>query len=184
MRLMSNIQSKSTGTEIVKIVLGTMLTAIIYGIAHDMITAHVDVSYFTIFHPHIISSNSPVAMALLWGVLATWWMGLIIGVALALTAQLGPKPPLSSKRVIGMLTKATIGVYVVAMATLVYLISTGEGRTVEFQPDPSDTSGRFYAVWITHNLSYMLSAAVAVGLCVMILRKRAKLSMPVVEDPA
>ena len=58
----------------VKIVLSTLFSAISYGIIHDMITAHFCVEYFTIGHPKIIESESPVLLALLWGVIATWWV--------------------------------------------------------------------------------------------------------------
>ena len=64
---MSEAKSRSIVPEIAKIIVGSILIAIVYGICHDMVTAHTDISYFTIFHPHIIDSYSPVDMALLWG---------------------------------------------------------------------------------------------------------------------
>ena len=80
--------------EALKIVLFSMAAAIVYGILHDMVTAHLCVEYFTIFHPRLIPTESPVLLALFWGVFATWWVGLFLGAALALAARAGPAPKL------------------------------------------------------------------------------------------
>ena len=79
---------------VLRIVMATVVAAVAYGILHDMITAHVCVEYFTVAHPFIIPSQDPVVMALLWGVLATWWVGLILGVGLAAAARCGAAPKL------------------------------------------------------------------------------------------
>lgn len=173
--LVNSTNAKPMWLEITKIVLGTVFIAVVYGITHDMVTAHTEISYFTMFHPHIINSASPVDQALAWGVIATWWMGLMIGVAIALCSQLGPNPRISAGQALKSLTKATVFVFIVAMATLAIGLRFFEGKTVEFQPDPSDTSGRFLAVLTTHQVSYFLSAIMAVGLCLVVLRKRSKL---------
>ena len=74
---------------ILKIVLLSILAAISLGIPHDLITAHLCLEYFTVAHPFIFPSNKPVVTALLWGVIATWWVGLILGVGLAIAARAG-----------------------------------------------------------------------------------------------
>ena len=51
--------------------------AVLYGVAHDQVTARVCVEYFTIGHPRIIATESPTVLGLAWGVIATWWVGLI-----------------------------------------------------------------------------------------------------------
>lgn len=79
-----------------RIVLLSIVAAIGYGILHDLVTAHVCVQYFTVAHPVILPSADPVVMALLWGVLATWWVGLGLGVPLALAARFGKRPKLSA----------------------------------------------------------------------------------------
>src|SRR5687768_3279430 len=70
----------------------SILAAIIYGIAHDQVTARVCVEYFTIGHPPIFRTDDPTLLGLGWGIVATWWVGLILGVALALTARAGSRP--------------------------------------------------------------------------------------------
>ena len=69
-----------------------MLAAIGYGILHDQVTAHLCVEYFTVAHPPVFPTQSPFLLALGWGILATWWVGLGLGSALAAAARLGPAP--------------------------------------------------------------------------------------------
>src|ERR1041384_2373253 len=73
-----------------KIVLLGLCAAVGYGILHDQVTARVCVEYFTVGHPRIIASTSPTILGFVWGVLATWWVGLPLGCLLALAARAGP----------------------------------------------------------------------------------------------
>lgn len=95
------------------IVVLSVVASIAYGIAHDLVTAHLCVEYFTIGHPKVIESQEPLALALTWGVLATWLLGLIGGLVLAAAARLGPYP----KRTFRHLVKP-LGFALLAMAVL------------------------------------------------------------------
>ncbi len=83
--------------ESLKIVGLGVVAAIAYGIAHDNVTARVCVEYFTIGHRPIFGTNSPTLLALGWGVLATWWVGLGLGIYLALVSRVGRKPKLTAR---------------------------------------------------------------------------------------
>ncbi|WP_197424335.1 hypothetical protein, partial [Sphingomonas sp. CCH9-E2] len=80
--------------ESLKIILFAILSAVVYGILHDQVTAHLCVEYFTIGHPPVFATDSPFLLALGWGVIATWWVGLILGILLALAARVGRAPKL------------------------------------------------------------------------------------------
>ena len=54
-------------------------SAICYGIVHDQITARICVEYFIIGHPPVFGTDSPTLLGLGWGVIASWWVGLILG---------------------------------------------------------------------------------------------------------
>lgn len=82
------------GFEAIRIVLFATLAAIVYGVAHDQVTAHLCVEYFTIAHPPVFATDSPFLLALGWGVIATWWVGLPLGIGLAAAARLGAAPRL------------------------------------------------------------------------------------------
>ena len=85
---------KSEGSEAIRIVLFATFAAIVYGILHDQVTAHLCVEYFTIAHPPVFPTESPFLLALGWGVIATWWVGLPLGLGLAAAARLGTAPRL------------------------------------------------------------------------------------------
>ena len=68
-----------------------IFSAVIYGILHDQITARVSVEYFTIGHPPVFPTRSPTLLGLGWGIIATWWVGLLLGVPLSIAARAGPR---------------------------------------------------------------------------------------------
>jgi hypothetical protein len=78
----------------IRIVLFSVAAAVVYGILHDQVTAHLCVEYFTIAHPPVFPTTSPFWLAIGWGILATWWVGLILGIGLAAVARIGPAPRL------------------------------------------------------------------------------------------
>ncbi len=68
-------------------------SAISYGIIHDSITARVCVEYFTIGHdPNVIPTDDPTLLAIGWGILSTWWVGLILGITVSIAARIGSRP--------------------------------------------------------------------------------------------
>ena len=75
-------------------------SAICYGIVHDQITARICVEYFTISHPPVFHTESPTLLAFGWGVIATWWVGLFLGVPLACVARLGSRQKVDAKTLI------------------------------------------------------------------------------------
>lgn len=78
--------------ESLKIVMLSIGAAVVYGILHDQVTARVCVEYFTIGHPAIFDTDSPTWLGLGWGVIATWWVGLLLGAPLAVAARYGEWP--------------------------------------------------------------------------------------------
>jgi hypothetical protein len=78
----------------------SILAAVCYGIVHDQITARICVEYFTVGHPNIFGTNNPTLLGLGWGIVATWWVGLIVGIPLASAAQDGELPKRSVKSLV------------------------------------------------------------------------------------
>ena len=76
----------------------SILCAVIYGILHDQVTAHVSVEYFTVAHPPVFPTVQPFWLAIGWGIIATWWVGLILGAFLALSARAGRWPKIGLKQ--------------------------------------------------------------------------------------
>jgi len=78
--------------ESLKIILLSIAAAIAYGILHDQVTARICVEYFTIGHAPIFGTENPTLLGIGWGILATWWVGLFLGVPLAVVARAGRRP--------------------------------------------------------------------------------------------
>jgi len=84
------------------------------GIAIDMVTAKVAVEYFTVHHPHVVDSDSPWVMALVWGIGASWWFGIIAGV-LPWWINVRRAQPLSSKRILRMIVPSLVVIWLIMM---------------------------------------------------------------------
>ena len=80
----------------VRIILFCIAAAVSYGIVHDQVTARVCVEYFTIGHPPVFAPKDPTLLGIGWGILATWWVGLLLGLPLAVAARAGRRPKRSA----------------------------------------------------------------------------------------
>ncbi len=74
----------------VRIVVFSIACAVLYGLVQDQITAHLCVEYFTVGHVSLLGLRDPTLLGLVWGVIATWWVGLLLGVPLGVLCRLGP----------------------------------------------------------------------------------------------
>ncbi len=64
--------------------------AVAYGLVHDQVTVRLSLEYFTVLHPRVVATDSPTVLALVWGVIASWWMGAGLGIMLAACCRSGP----------------------------------------------------------------------------------------------
>lgn len=164
-----------------RITLLFVIVAIVYGIVHDLITAQICVEYFTIGHRRVIASESPVALALVWGVIATWWAGLLAGMVVAPCARVGRWPKLDSTDLLPLLGKLMVAMTLLAAVAFVVayvLASTGSIRLVPRLAARIDDARhvRFLAVGGTHLASYFGGFLGSVVLAVLVLRRRRVLS--------
>jgi len=116
------------GIETIRITLFATVAAIVYGILHDQVTAHLCVEYFTIAHPPVFPTRSPFLLALGWGIIATWWVGLPLGLCLAAAARIGSAPKLrlaDLRRPIILLMAASAVAALIAGLTGALLVATG-----------------------------------------------------------
>lgn len=158
-----------------RIVLDAVALSIAYGIAHDLVTAHVWVEYFTIHHAHIVDSDSPIVMALIWGVLATFWVGLFAGVLLVVCNRFGRWPRLPVARVRQLMVRGMAGLYVAAMLFLiVFYLFVGAIRPVD-APADWELRRRAMSVGVTHAFSYGVGTLVILGMGVRMLGLRKRL---------
>lgn len=91
----------------------SIVAAVVYGILHDQVTARLSIEYFSVGHPTIngLDYDNPTMVALAWGTIATWWVGLGLGLVLAVAARVGSRPKLG----LGQLVRPVL-LLLVAMA--------------------------------------------------------------------
>ncbi|MBN9521405.1 hypothetical protein J0H58_23265 [bacterium] len=159
------------------IVLLCVAAAIAYGIIHDQITARVCVEYFTVGHPPVFPTDDPTLLGLGWGIIATWWVGLVLGLALAVAARGGSRPPRGVRSLLRpvALLLMTTGAAALAMGLIGYAVAEA-GGVVLVEPlagdVPHDRHTRFLADLWAHTTSYIVGAVGGLVVCVNVWRSR------------
>ncbi|CAN5351252.1 hypothetical protein BH09SUM1_BH09SUM1_19540 [soil metagenome] len=153
-----------------------MGAAILYGIVHDMVTAHVCVEYFTLAHEKYIDSTSPVVVGLLFGVISTWWAGAALGILVGYAAARGEKPPLPVREVVRMLTWMLCILFSLAMlaGAVGYHVggNVSDDDLIKFGIADERIARFWFDVW-AHLASYGGGLAGGVILALVAYRKRA-----------
>jgi hypothetical protein len=159
------------------IVVFCMAAAIVFGVLHDQITARVCVEYFTIGHLPIFGTNNPTLLGLGWGILATWWVGLLLGIPLALVARVGNRPKYSVKsllRPVALLFAATLfssllgGLLGYMLATRGTLFLVGKLASEV----PREKHPLFIADLWAHTTSYIVGFLGGIGIMAWVWRSR------------
>lgn len=147
------------------IVLGTTVLACLLGISLDLVTANVAVEYFSVYHPHVVDSESPWILALVWGVIASWWAGAIAGTVVATVNHLRAQP-LEAHCILRWGVAACVVLWLVMIAVLVavYLLA---GTLPEAQRRPTfEHDRRLMAVAMAHQFEYLLAGIAMVVIAI------------------
>jgi hypothetical protein len=173
--------------EAIRIVLFATLAAIGYGVMHDQVTAHLCVEYFTIAHPPVFPTESPFLLALGWGILATWWVGLALGTLLAAAARLGPLPRLGlaelRQPILLLMAASALAAFGAglcgALLAATGVVTLPEGLATDIA---SDRKVAFSAVAWAHSASYASAALGGLLIIAGTVRKRLRLPRPEPES--
>lgn len=172
--------------EVFKVISGSIFAAVAYGILQDQVTARVCVEYFTVGHPDLFRTDSPTLLAFGWGVVATWWAGLLLGIPLALAARAGSNPkrgirdlaPAIVRLLVCMGASATAcGIlgYLAARVGLVWLV---EPYASAVRPE---RHALFLADGAAHLAAYGVGFAGGISVCIWTWMKRKQPSMEASE---
>ena len=167
--------------EAAKIVLAGLVGAIVYGILHDQVTARVCVEYFTVAHPDLFATTDPTRLAFGWGIVATWWAGLAVGVAVALAARVGSLPKLAVRELWRPIMVLLLGMGVAAAVCGFLGYLWAESGKVAFpavwlSEVASHRHTRFIAVATAHDASYTAGFGGGWTLCIWVWMHRRSLS--------
>lgn len=155
--------------------------SILYGIVHDQVTARVCVEYFTIGHPPIFGTGDPTLLGIGWGTLATWWVGLLLGIPLALISRVGgwPKRDATSlfRPILGLMIVVGICALISGITGWV-LASNGMVKLVGPISDlvPSEKHVAFLTDLWAHSASYFFGFVGGVVFIVMVFLSRRRMA--------
>jgi hypothetical protein len=149
--------------EMLVFTLHVMLLTCLLGIAIDAVTANVAVEYFTVHHPHVVNSDSPWVMAIVWGVGASWWFALIAALLLWWVNSRRTQP-LPRRRILRMVIPALVFIWLTMITGSVYTVA---GFIPVQQRRPSfESDRRLMSVALAHATEYALGGFVTVVLMV------------------
>lgn len=160
-----------------RIVALCVLAAVVYGVVHDQVTARLCLEYFTIGHARIIASESPTVLAFVWGVVATWWAGLLLGIPLALAARCGTHSLINASQLVRPVIFLLIAMGLIAAAGGAggyVLADRGDIRLSGWLASqvPNDRHVWFMtALWV-HSASYLAGFVGGMGLVGWVIVRR------------
>lgn len=154
------------------LILGCTGIAIALGIAVDLVTANLAVTYFTVHHPKVVESESPWVMALVWGFGASWWAGAIAGGLLA-WIRAAKAPSIEIKSILRWVAVSS-GVIWAAMMAIVAAVYCVASVVPESQRRPSfESDRRLMAVAMAHQFEYLF-AVIALVIVIVKMRRAAR----------
>lgn len=148
------------------------VVAILFGVAHDLVTAHVSTPYFTVHHPKVVDSDSAVVMALVWGFLATFWVGLGAGILLAMANLMGRWPRLGWREILHRFMRLTVGLWASSMIVLIASYALISLIPQDKRGPGFESDHRLMSVAITHQWSYFAAALTTLGLAIWVILRR------------
>ena len=161
------------------IVVLCVLTAVGFGIAHDLVTARLCVEYYTVGHPRVFDTDDPIWLGIGWGIVATWWVGLLLGIPMALASRLGGRPKRSALSLVAPLGALLVALGLcAALAGLIGWLLATAGVVVLVEPlatrVPPAKHALFVAALWAHVTSYVAGFLGAIVLCARTWRSRGR----------
>jgi hypothetical protein len=171
------------------IVLMCVVAAVVYGIAHDQVTARVCVEYFTVGHPPAFGTDDPTLLGLGWGIIATWWVGLLLGVPLAVASRTGSRPKRSARSLVRPVvwllavmavcaSAAGVAGWFLARSGVVFLVGPIAREL------PSDRHVPFLADLWAHSASYLVGLVGGIVVIVWVWRSRGRVAVAPDAEPS
>ena len=162
------------------IVLGATGLACLLGICLDLVTANVAVEYFSVHHPRLVPTDNPWILAVVWGVAASWWFGVIAGLIVA-TINHRRSVPLPPQRILRWTLVACITLWGIMIAILLTIITIANTIPMEKRPKTFEQDRDLVAVAMAHQYEYYLGAVAL--LIIALMTWRSKLGLPSMPQP-
>lgn len=160
-----------------KIIFLCMVAAMLFGIVHNQFSVRISTEYFTIGHRALISSTSPTLMGIAWGVHPNWWVGLSMGVLLAIAGRAGKWPKRNARSYVKpfLLLFLISGVASATAGILGYRMA-GNGTLGLYEPLFSAVPAAGHAAYISalwmHTASYTVATMGALIMSLLVFTGR------------
>lgn len=154
------------------IVLGSIGFACALGISVDLVTANVAVDYFAVHHPKIINTQNPWALAIVWGVAASWWAGAISGIIVA-TANYRRALPHKTSRIFKWTLIGCLLIWVIMISIVLGVYAFAGTIPEEIRRPTFEYDRRLVAVAMAHQFEYALGAVVTLAIALLTWRMKA-----------
>lgn len=131
----------------------------------------------TIWIGRSFNPTSPTILALVWGVVATWWVGLALGIILALASRIGRWPTLDARDLVpSILTLlAVMATFAILAGIAGYQLSSQGKVAIPIEvvdAVPAAMHHRWMAAYFAHNASYDVGFVGGIVLSVLALLTR------------
>jgi hypothetical protein len=153
------------------IVFGSAFLACLLGICLDLVTANVAVEYFSVHHPQILPTENPWALALLWGVVASWWFGAVAGVIVA-SINHRRQQPLEAIIILKWTAIACVALWMIMVSILVTIMAISSTIPIEQRRASFESDRRLVAVAMAHQYEYVLGTIAMLVIAVMTWRSK------------
>lgn len=166
----------------VRFVATVVVLTCLFGIALDLVTAHVWIDYFTIHHPRVVESESPIVMAIVWGVGASWWFGAIAAAILWWFNRRRPNP-LPAGMLIRWIVRAMAALWLTMIAILGIIYAMIGLLPMDIRRPTFALDRRAMSVALTHQTEYVLGAVVLVVLMILVARRSRRAAGAPADSP-
>lgn len=136
--------------------------SVVYGVVQDLVLVQVCPEFFAFPRRGEPDLPSPMMLALRQGVMASWWGGAMLGVALAIAARIGKRPGYTWKMLIrpaGFLL-GTIAIFSALAGIAGYLLASAGNVVLTDEIKKAIASSKwstFQSCWFTHMTSYYVA---------------------------
>lgn len=170
-----------------EIVATAVVAAVAYGVVHDQFTARICVEYFTVGHPPVFATTDPTLLGLGWGVIATWWVGLLLGVPLATAARWGSWPKVAPRDLHGLIARLLVCMGACALvAGFLGWRSAQSGRVRLLsglaEAVPASQHHGFIVDLMAHTASYASGFLGGVVVIALVIRRRYRHAVEAIEQ--
>ena len=159
------------------IVFGTVALSCLLGICVDLITANIAVQYFSVHHPKIVPTENPWILALVWGVVASWWAGAIAGIVLASTNH-RRKQPLEPPQILRWIKISCVVLWATMISIVLAVMAISSIIPIEKRPETFESDRRLVAVALAHQFEYVFAAIAMLIVAFKVWRAKPKGTIP------